>query len=806
MRSMAVSVLSAMVVLVANLPDSARAATAQQVQEAIDRATKYVYSQMNGDNWELTQTKNPKLAGGSVLGQQWGGITAICTYALLAAGEDPQDPRIAKAIEFLRTADLTGTYAIGLRAQVWLNIPKNDLIRAAIRKDAKLLLLSRRTTGENAGEYTYFNAGPSGGTDHSNSQYGVLGMWACSDQVEVPETFWTQADQSWRQDQGPDGSWGYSAKPGTVDTKGKPVVGTANMTAAGLATLFITQDFRFRDRGLECSGNIVDPNIESGLKWMATHFKEALSGAGFGFYGLYGIERIGVASGYKYFGNIDWYKTGADFVLKLQKPDGSFPPINATNLTTKASVVNTCFALLFLARGSAPVMMNKLDYQIDGQEANWNERPRDAFNLVHWVGKETESTLNWQVSTIGSPVEDWHDAPILYMSGNQALHFTPEELAKLRTYVEEGGLILGSADCGNPLFAQSFRKLGTQLFKTYEFSPVGPSDVIMHNEQFNAVKWRRKPTLLGLSNGARYLMLLIPDADPAKAWQMEEMTGREELFQLGGNICLYAVDKTGAYVKGDTYIVTPDVRFKAVKTIDVARIEYEGNWNPEPGGWRRLSAVMHNRDSLDVNAVGVDPAKGSLAGKKIAHLTGTDRFRLTAPAIAALQQFIKDGGTLIVDAAGGDAGAGKGACADAEEKALQAIFGDDAQQLHDSLPADSPVYTTGGKLGDVKYRSFAKQTLGNLKSPRLRGITQNGRLVCIYSPEDLSLGLVGEPVDGIMGYSPETATELMRKILLVASGDTPVPPKIPAAPPKRTAPKPVVKKPTTVPLSKALDQ
>jgi hypothetical protein len=795
--------LSAVVVLFAVLPDAAPAATAQQVQDAIEKATQYLYSQMNGDNWEVAPSKNPAASPNTVLGAQWGGITAICTYALLAAGEDPQDTRVAKAIEFLRTADLTGTYAIGLRAQVWLNIPKNDLIRAAIRKDAKLLLLSRRTTGENAGEYTYTNAGPSGRSDHSNSQYGVLGMWACSDQVEVPETFWNQADESWRKDQGADGSWAYNVKPGTLDPKtGKPILGNTNMTAAGLATLFITQDFRFRDRGLECSGNIVDPNIDAGLKWMATHFKQALSVGGWGFYGLYGIERIGVASGYKYFGNIDWYKTGADFVVKQQKPDGSFPPIGGGGLTTKASVVDTCFAILFLARGSAPVMMNKLDYQIDGQEANWNERPRDVFNLVHWVGKETENTLNWQVSTIGSPVEDWHDAPILYISGNQALQFTAPELAKLRTYVEEGGLILGSADCGNPLFAQSFRKLGTELFKIYEFSTVGPSDVIMKNEQFNAVKWRRKPTLLGLSNGARYLMLLIPDADPAKAWQLQETTGHEELFQLGGNICLYAVDKTGEYVKGDSYVVQQDTRFKAVKTIDVARIQYEGNWNPEPGGWRRLSAIMHNRDSLDVNAVAVDPAKESLAGEKIAHLTGTDRFRLTAPAIAALQQFIKDGGTLIVDATGG-----KAACAESEEKTLEAIFGDDAQQLHDSLPEDSPVYTTGGKLDEVKYRSWAKQqTLGNLKSARLRGITQNGRLVCIYSPEDLSVGLVGEPVDGILGYSPETATELMRKILLVASGDTPVTPKIPNAPPRGTAPKTAVKKPTTAPATKAFTE
>jgi hypothetical protein len=804
MRSIAVLVIMACVVPAVLVPVPSQAATAEQVQNAIDHATKYVYSQMKGDNWEDAPSRDPKGGGSAITGGQWGGLTALSTYALLAAGEDPQDARIGKAVEFLRKADLVGTYAIGLRSQVWLNIPKNDLIREAIAKDAKLLLLSRRTSGANAGEYTYTNNGPTGGADHSNSQYGVLGLWACSDAIEgIPDTFWQQADTSWRNEQGPDGSWGYNLRPGSTDPKGQIIKGTANMTAAGLATLFITQDFLYRDRGLDCSGNIVDRNIDAGLKWMSDNFKQTLQLGGWGFYGLYGVERIGVASGYKYFGDVDWYEQGADFIVTHQNAaDGSFPPMAGTR--TAGPLANTCFALLFLSRGRAPVLMNKLDYDIAGKEGNWNERPRDVFNLAHFVGKEIETPLNWQVSTIKSPVKDWHDAPILFISGNQALSFTPEEQEKLKTFVEEGGLILGSADCGQKTFADSFRKLGTSLFETYEFSPVGPTDVIMHDEQFNSVKWKRKPQLLGLSNGARELMLLIPEADPAKAWQMQETTGKEELFQLGGNIFLYAVDKTEMFVKGVTYIVAPDPRVKALKTIDVARIEYEGNWNPEPGGWRRLSAVMHNGDSLDVNAVGVDPVKGSLAGKKIAHLTGTDRFKLSAPAIAALQQFIKDGGTLVVDAAGG-----KAAFAEAAEKSLDAIFGDDAQQLKEPLPDDSPLYTTGGKLEDVKYRTYARTALGSLKSPRLRGITKNNRLVCIYSSEDLSVGLVGEPVDGIIGYTPATATALMRKILVLASGATPVtppkqanpPPKPPVKPPVKAPPKPATKPAANAPAA-----
>ena len=36
----------------------------------------------------------------------------------------------------------------------------------------------------------------------------------------------------------------------------------------------------------------------------------------------------------------------------------------------------------------------------------------------------------------------------------------------------------------------------------------------------------------------------------------------------------------------------------------------------------------------------------------------------------------------------------------------------------------------------------------------------------IYSREDLSAGLVGQPTDGIFGYAPSSATAIMRNIVI----------------------------------------
>ena len=75
-------------------------------------------------------------------------------------------------------------------------------------------------------------------------------------------------------------------------------------------------------------------------------------------YGWYGVERIGVASGYKYFGTTDWYAAGADELVKQQNKDGSW----RSNFPGATPIPDTAFAMLFLSRGRAPVVMNKLDY------------------------------------------------------------------------------------------------------------------------------------------------------------------------------------------------------------------------------------------------------------------------------------------------------------------------------------------------------------------------------------------------------------------------------------------------------------
>ena len=611
-------------------------------------------------------------------------------------------------------------------------------------------------------------------------------MWAAAQQnLEVPTKFWEVVDAAWRKNQGKDGGWAYQKPEADRPT-------SISMTGAGVATLFITQDMLGEGKGGDCKGNIEDKNLQAGLKWLGDHYDTL----GNNMYAMYNIERVGTASGYKYFGTVDWYKSGTATLLKTQRPDGSWEGGHG-------EIPSTTWGILFLVKGRAPIMMNKLEYTFDkGGVANWNQRPRDVANLAHWTGKQLEKELNWQIVNMKVPIEDLHDAPVLYIAGNQVLNFTKEEKEKLKLYVEQGGMILGHADCNDQKFSNSFAKLAQELFKGYEFRDI-PTDHLIYTDHFNGKAWNNKPALRGLSNGARELMVLMPTGDPARYWQIRNFSSGQTkpMAELAANIYLYAVDKSTlkSKFKGQSFFVKRNEAVKAAKTVNVARIEYSGSWDPEPGGWRRFANLLHNERAVDAAVTPVKLGAGKLdKGFQFAHLTGTSRFKLNEAQRKEIKDFVEGGGTLFVDAAGGSIEFKESA-----ESELAAIFGDAAKSLASPLPADHPIYSNAEKLDHAAYRPFAKRLLsGGMNVPRLRGISVNNKTGVFYSPEDVTVGLVGMSVDGIYGYEPDYANDLMVNAVLFALGG-PVPPKVvktaaPAAPPPPAPPmekKPEEKKP-----------
>jgi len=98
--------------------------------------------------------------------------------------------------------------------------------------------------------------------------------------------------------------------------------------------------------------------IDDGLDWFGQQFRpdrnpQPLSPDAekyddrWKYYYLYGVERVGGLLQESLFGEHDWYKEGAAFLLKAQRPNGSFGGNEKDE-----DIANTCFALLFLKRAT----------------------------------------------------------------------------------------------------------------------------------------------------------------------------------------------------------------------------------------------------------------------------------------------------------------------------------------------------------------------------------------------------------------------------------------------------------------------
>ncbi len=132
----------------------------------------------------------------------------------------------------------------------------------------------------------------------------------------------------WEGDQNKDGSWGYS--------RGEDDAGRATITAGGVGSLVIFRWMLHKNWTNE-------PHLLKGMEWMDANVKGRLPK--WHAYYLYGEERVGMLYGIDRIGSREWYDDGAEWLIEHQAANGSW----------SRNVPDTCFAILFLRRATAPL-------------------------------------------------------------------------------------------------------------------------------------------------------------------------------------------------------------------------------------------------------------------------------------------------------------------------------------------------------------------------------------------------------------------------------------------------------------------
>src|SRR5262245_3486791 len=241
-----------------------------------------------------------------------------------------------------------------------------------------------------------------GPDDNSNTQYALLGLKAAARcGVPIDSAIWKRSLSHFlttQETKGPDVARGAGPVALEAPSKGvtrdapltdrargwgyadsNPGTPYAAMTAGGVSSVVICRSELLGTRMMTAK---LDAESErsawDGLAWLGANWNPGmprvpagggpapgsgdLGGSCIDLYEHYGVERAGILAGVDWMGPRDWYGEGAKAIAAAQAKDGSWTgPGNGFNegdeaaRTTAYHVVDTCFALLFLKRGTAPV-------------------------------------------------------------------------------------------------------------------------------------------------------------------------------------------------------------------------------------------------------------------------------------------------------------------------------------------------------------------------------------------------------------------------------------------------------------------
>ncbi len=707
------------------------------VKKAIQRGVEYLWKQQGEDgSWPSHGGERYPTGPG-----------AMAIYALLEAGVNPQEPRMAKALAWLERTPDKMVYCIGMRANAWevANRTTDNKYIEILKSDIRRVIES--TTD---GSFHYKTGGsPKSGGDNSTSQFGLLAMWAGSlNDIGIRTSVWTQCMNHWMRTQSPEGGWNYKG------TGNKPT-----MTAAGIASMYVCVDNLYAQTFVKKRARAKDFKalmvIQKAVNRIDKTFQNS-HGGGHGNYYMYGIERVGLACGYKYFNGKDWYKDGALHLLRTQKADGAWGEVYATS-----------FAMLFLIRGQHPVLFNKLIHSGD-----WNNRPRDLASLTRWMSKTYEKTLNWQIVDLKMPINDWHDAPILVITGSDDPKFTNADISKFKKFVQQGGTILSVTEStfGGSAFREAMRKMYEQMFPDYKLTMLPKTHPLYTRKVYYKVPADSLKFEV-VSNGVRPL-IVHTDQDMVGHWQSGVSTTSTGAPHFRG------ATNIARYVAGQLY----NLRHRGVshwpkdrggqtnKTIRIARVKYTGNWNPEPMADRALTLKMKNRAGVKLEiGEGIAITDLPSSGVKLAMMTGTDAVTFSEAEKSALKAFAEGGGTVLIDVAGGNGRLGGiKPFARSIQDALKDMF-PGRRNKPAQLAFSSPLYNVeGSTIKTVNFRQHTRLLMTE-KYPQLYRVMAGGRPAILFSKMDLTAGLVGYPSLAVDGYTPDSAFKIVRNVILYAN-------------------------------------
>jgi hypothetical protein len=443
------------------------AADQKKIDDAIAKAMDRLMADQDPDTgaWRYNEDIEDVKKDPNALGN-----TALAALALFENGVSPTEPHLRKALKFIRerTPHNEETYGISLVTIALSRIGQRQDLEL-IRECAKRLVDSQLNTG-GWHYKTYRVTREKGATQDKNglgdlsvTQFAVLALWQAQRARAInaePALRKVRQRLAWAQTE--KGGWAYPGIPDTGDShtmttaatylwlcgsaaqiKKARAAGEQTVPSDTSAKIYQTlqeaaekykagqskaaqgkgpkegdkageKDYTYPVKAppelqaTNPSPLVGDPVLEKALKRTGEWADQLMgnSGAGYWYYYLWSVQRLGVLLGTEKFGKTDWYKVGAEALVAKQNEDGSF------GVSKKAAAAKTAhykygpdtsFALLFLRKANLGSDVTKL----------LNPDPSTPFRVVETDKKFKDLPEAIKEAKANETIEITGDGPFL---------------------------------------------------------------------------------------------------------------------------------------------------------------------------------------------------------------------------------------------------------------------------------------------------------------------------------------------------------------------------------------------------------
>jgi len=107
---------------------------------------------------------------------------------------------------------------------------------------------------------------------------------------------------------------------------------------------------------------------------------------------------------------------------------------------------------------------------------DWDPTPHALPNLMKYIQQNTTLNVQFKREAVELANVDVFKHPVLYLTGLRDFKFSDAEIARLRTYLQSGGVLLADAAAGKKAFDVAFRREIKRVLPTSQLKALDPGD------------------------------------------------------------------------------------------------------------------------------------------------------------------------------------------------------------------------------------------------------------------------------------------------------------------------------------------